>query len=104
MEPELFKLPVSKEKQREYQSAILDGYRAMDKLVGRILKLVGDDAVVITGPPLSASNLVWTTKRRAAMAPIAPKEFSELMNFAGITSAHRVSPVMAEQFWIHFRE
>jgi len=101
MEPELFKVPVSKEKQREYQSAILDGYRAMDKLVGRILKLIGDDVVVIMATALSQQSCLDYEETGGKRA-YRPKEFSELINFAGITSPHRVSPVMAEQFWIHF--
>jgi hypothetical protein len=101
MEPELFRVPVSEEKQREYQSAILEGYQAMDKLVGRMLKLVGQEAVIVMATALSQQSCLEyeeTGGKRGYRA----KNFSEVINFAGITTPHRVSPVMSEQFWIHF--
>ncbi|MBZ5718760.1 MAG: alkaline phosphatase family protein [Acidobacteriia bacterium] len=99
MEPELFKLPISTDKQREYQNAILEGYRAMDKLIGRILKLVGDDAVIVMATALSQQPcLVY--EEQGGKQSYRPKDFADLMTFAGITSAYQVSPVMAEQFWL----
>src|SRR5437667_12891418 len=47
MEPELFKVKPAPADQEKFKLAILSGYREMDRLVGRVLRLVGDDAVVI---------------------------------------------------------
>lgn len=100
MEPELFKVPTSVDKQREYQSAILDGYQAMDTLIGRILKLVGDEAVIVMATALSQQSCL-DYEETGGKRSYRPKDFSGLMTFAGITSPYGVSPVMSEQFWIH---
>jgi hypothetical protein len=101
MEPELFKVPVSEEKQRQYQSAILEGYQAMDKLVGRMLKFVGQDAVIVMATALSQQSCL-EYEETGGKHSYRAKDFSEVISIAGITTPCRVSPVMAEQFWIHF--
>ena len=55
MEPGLFTVPVNQKKQLEYQSSILEGYRAMGQLLGRVFDLVGEDAVIVLSTGLASS-------------------------------------------------
>jgi len=101
MQPELFKVARSPERQKEYAVAILNGYQQMDKLVGRLLKLVGDTAVIIFATALSQQPCLEYEDSGGKKA-YRPRDFSALLAFAGLAGNFRVAPVMAEQFWIHF--
>jgi hypothetical protein len=99
LEPELFTLPLDQKKQLEYESSILEGYVAMDKLLGRMLALVGKDAIVILSTALSQQPCLRYEEQGGKRA-YRPKDFAQLLSRAGITSPCRVEPVMAEQFWL----
>jgi hypothetical protein len=100
MDPELFQLPAGGKKESQFSSAILLGYQAMDQLLGRILKLVGEQAIVILATALSQQPCL-KYEERGGKRSYRPRDFRALMNFAGVTCAYRVAPVMTEQFWIH---
>ena len=100
MEPALFKVAATAEKQREYQSAILEGYQAMDKLIGRVLDLAGGRAVIVMATALSQQSCL-DYEDVGGKRSYRPKDFDALMAFAGIRTAYRISPVMAEQFWVY---
>jgi hypothetical protein len=99
LEPELFTVPLDQKKQLEYESSILEGYVAMDKLLGRMLNLVGKDAIVILSTALSQQPCLRYEDAGGKRA-YRPKDFTQLLSLAGITSPCRVEPVMAEQFWL----
>jgi hypothetical protein len=99
MEPEQFTVPLDQKKLREYESAILEGYLAMDHLLGRMLALVGSETVVILATALSQQPCLRYEEAGGRRA-YRPKDFLPVIEFAGITSACRVEPVMAEQFWL----
>jgi len=99
MEPERFTVPLDQKKLREYESAILEGYLAMDRLLGRMLDLVGNEAVVILSTALSQQPCL-RYEEAGGKRNYRPKDFVPLIEFAGITSPCRVEPVMAEQFWL----
>lgn len=100
MQPELFNVAPSSDEQRQYGSAILLGYEEMDRLLGRMLQLVGDQAIVILATALSQQPcLLFEEKGGKHVYYI--KDFAELMSFAGVACSHRVAPVMAGQFWVH---
>ena len=98
MEPELFK--VRRQGEDQYESAILLGYQAMDQIVGRMLSLVGDQAVVILATALGQQPCL-KYEEEGTKHGYRPHDPAELLTFAGITCARRVAPVMAEQFWVH---
>jgi len=100
MEPELFTVAPKPEEQREFATAVLLGYREMDELVGRMMRLVGDQSTLILATGLSQQACLLFESAGGKRA-YRPRDFEVLLNFAGITSAHRVAPVMAEQFYIH---
>jgi hypothetical protein len=99
LEPELFTAPLDPKKKLEYESSILEGYQAMDDLLGRLLRLVGDEATVVLSTALSQQPCLRYEGEGGKWA-YRPKDFAQLIAFAGITSPCRAEPVMAEQFWL----
>jgi hypothetical protein len=100
MQPELFASAPENDEQRQYGSAILRGYQEMDGLLGRLLKLVGDQAIVILATALSQQPcLVYEDK--GGKHNYFVSDYDRLMAFAGFSRAYRCAPVMSGQFWIH---
>jgi hypothetical protein len=102
MEPELFQVAPSSDEQRQYASAILFGYQEMDKLLGRMLQLVGDGTIVIFATALSQQPCL-KYEEAGGKHSYRPRDFTALLAYAGVTSTCQVAPVMAEQFWIHLQ-
>ncbi len=101
MEPEVFSLQPSPEERAEHATAILFGYKEMDRLIGRFFDLVGPDAVLILCTALSQQPcLVY--EESGGKVSFRPRDFEKFLAFAGVTGPHRVSPVMAEEFHIYF--
>jgi hypothetical protein len=100
MEPELFQVAPSADDQRHYASAILFGYQEMDKLLSRMLTLVGDEATVIFATALSQQPCL-NYEEAGGKHSYRSRDFTALLAYAGVTSPCQVAPVMAEQFWIH---
>ncbi len=101
MEPERFAVKPAPEEQAEYQDAILFGYQQMDGLVGRFLDLAGDHATLVFATALSQQPcLIYEEKGGKVLH--RPRDFEPVLAFAGVTEPHRVSPVMAEEFHVHF--
>jgi len=99
LEPERFKLALDPKKEREYETSILEGYRAMDRLLGRMLALIGEQAIVILSTALSQQPCLRYEETGGKRA-YRPKDFARFLTFAGITCPCRPEPVMAEQFWL----
>jgi len=99
MEPELFTVPLDPKKKLEYESSIFEGYKAMDELLGRLLALVGDEAVIILSTALSQQPCL-RYEDVGGKRSYRPKDFAKFLAFAGITSPCHAEPVMGEQFWL----
>ncbi len=100
MQPEVFKTAPSEDEQREYSSAILFGYQEMDRLLGRMLQLVGDQAVVILATALSQQPCLLFEEKGGKHGYYV-KDYAQLLKFAGVTHSFRIAPVMSGQFWIY---
>ena len=101
MEPGRFTVPANEKKLQEYESAILEGYLAMDQLSARMLNLVGDEAIVILSTALSQQPCL-RYEEAGGKRSYRPRAFAQLLSFAGVTRPCSFEPVMAEQFWIRF--
>jgi hypothetical protein len=102
MQPELFTIAPKREAQLEYGSAILHGYQEMDGLLGRVLNLVGDSAVVILATALSQQPcLLYEDKGGKHGYHVS--DYDRLMAFAGVACPYRCAAVMSGQFWIHLQ-
>ena len=100
MEPEHFKIKPDAGEQAVYQDAILFGYERMDKIAGELLKLADDDTTLVLTTALSQQPCL-TYEESGGKVIHRPKDFDQLMKLVGIEGA-QVSPVMAEEFQIHF--
>jgi hypothetical protein len=97
MEPELFKIQPTPEKRTAYETAILYGYKEMDKLIGRFLDLADDDTIIVFATALSQQPcLVYEDQGGKIM--YRPRDFSKLMQIAGVEQRHTIAPLMAEVF------
>lgn len=101
MEPQLFKIKPTAEEQAEFESAILFGYQEMDKLVGRFAKLAGEDTTLIFCTALGQQPCL-TYEEMGGKSFYRPRDFEDLLAFAGITAPHTVAPVMSEEFQVFF--
>jgi hypothetical protein len=100
MEPEHFTLAPRPDEQDHFASAILHGYREMDDLVGRMFKLLGNDAIIVLATALSQQPCLAfeATGGKHGHRVI---DLDALTAFVGITAPHKSARVMAGQFWVH---
>jgi hypothetical protein len=104
MDPGPFKLKPTDEEQAHYATAILYGYKEMDKIVGSALALADRETretTVILASALSQQPCLLY-EDAGGKTFYRPRAFEDVLDFAGVTSTHRVAPVMSEQFHIHF--
>lgn len=101
MEPEAFKVGPSAEERQQYGGAILYGYQQMDELVGRFMRLAGNDTTLVLCTALSQQPCL-TFEEQGGKSFYRPVDFHKLLAFAGVKAKNTVSPVMAEQFFVYF--
>ncbi len=101
MEPWRFKVQPKPQELSEHKDAILYGYQETDKLVGRVMKLAGDDTTLIFCTALSQQPFLLF-EDRGGKTFYRPKRFEDLLRFAGITRWHAVAPAMSEEFQLLF--
>jgi hypothetical protein len=101
MQPEVFTIQPTEEEQREYSSAILEGYTHMDRLIGRIMDMVGDDATIFFATAISQQPFLKFEKEGGKHI-YRPMDILRFAKWAGIQDVRQCNPVMAEQFWLEF--
>ncbi len=101
MQPEIFKIKPTDKEQEQYSSAILEGYIHMDKLVQRMLALVGDQATVIFATAISQQPFL-RYEDSGGKHIYRPTDISGFASWAGVKNLKACNPVMAEQFWLEF--
>ncbi len=69
-------------------------------LVGECLAMAGDDAALVLCTALSQQPCL-TYEESGGKVIYRPRDFERLLAFAGVTSPHRVAPVMAEEFHLY---
>jgi hypothetical protein len=101
MEPERFSVIPSKQEVEQYGDAILYGYQRMDELIGRFLKLAGQNATLIFCTGLSQQPYLKAESAggRHYYRIIGPNVFHERL---GIESKFEYSPVMSDQAILRF--
>jgi len=101
MEPEHFTIKPTAEEQAEYETAILFGYQQMDKLLARFMELAGDDATLVLCSALGQRPCL-TYEDQGGKTFYRPRNFADVLSFAGVNIPNKVSPVMSEQFHVLF--
>lgn len=101
LEPERFHVKPAQEEQAIYDRAVLFGYQQMDELLGRFVRLAGDDATLVFCTALSQQPcLVYEDS--GGMRWYRPRDFEGFLRDVGISMPAHVAPVMADQFQIDF--
>lgn len=100
MEPEIFTVKLSVQEAAQYESAILFGYREMDKLVGKFIELAGRDATLVFCTAISQQPYL-AYEEKGGRQVYRPSNFDALVRFAGVSGPFTVAPVMAHQFHVY---
>lgn len=103
MEPEQFASKPTAKDQKDYAGAILHGYRCMDELVGRFLKLADANTTIVFSTALSQQPYLdhEESDGRRYYHVHARTVFAEKL---GLTEPYTYEPVMAEQFHLKFAD
>ncbi|MBS1679498.1 MAG: hypothetical protein JST08_19155 [Actinobacteria bacterium] len=103
MEPEHFKIKPEPGEQAVYQEAILFGYEQMDRLLGELMAMVGDDTTLILLTALSQQPSV-KYEDIGGKVLYRPNDFQKFLGQIGIDQPAEVTPVMAEEFNLDFAD
>jgi hypothetical protein len=101
MEPEKFQSRPSETEQKAYSKAILFGYKTMDKLIGRFMRLASKNTTLIFCTALSQQPYLEHEETGG-------RHYYHLCNKAclvkslGLPETYVYEPVMAEQFYLRF--
>ena len=101
LEPDLFERKPSAQEQMEYESAILFGYQEMDRLIGRFFGLVGDETTLVLCTGLSQQPCLKYEAQGGRLF-YRPRDFGQLLAFAGVRQYAGIVPVMSECFNVRF--
>lgn len=101
MEPEHFTINPAPQEQAEYETAILFGYQQMDKLLAQFVDLAGDNTTLVLCTALGQQPCP-IYEDQGGKTFYRPRNFADLLSFAGVRVPCRVSPVMSEQFHVLF--
>jgi hypothetical protein len=95
MEPEHFDVPPPESDHPSLKEAILFGYRAMDRLLGRFMKDYPDATLILC---TALSQQTWTDTTKCTFRP---RQFDTFLEFARVrVDGTSIKPVMAEQFHV----
>jgi hypothetical protein len=100
-EPDVFEVRPSAAELRDYGDAIPYGYRAMDRLVGKLVRLVGPDATIVFATGLSQQPYL-RFEQSGGRNYYRPRSGTALREGLGLAQPHTFEPVMAEQFYLRF--
>jgi hypothetical protein len=101
MEPEKFELKPSAKDVELFGDAIPYGYRCMDVLVGELLDIVDDETIIVFATGLSQQPML-NYEDSGGKQTFRIDNTEKFFSFAGINSAYRYEPVMAEEFYVAF--
>jgi hypothetical protein len=100
MDPEPFTLKPSEQERTEYGHAVRFGYREMDRILEGFLNLAEPSTTLILATGLSQQPCLLY-EEAGGKHFYRPKNFQKVTAFASITSPHRCSPVMSEEFHVY---
>jgi hypothetical protein len=102
MQPEIYRHKPKAEELRKYGDAILYGYRQMDWMLGKFLKLADPDTAVILCTGLSQQACLDLEDLGGGVC-YRPRDVDALMRFAGITLPYEFEQAMASRSAVRFR-
>lgn len=103
MQPELYRHKPSAADAGRYGSAILYGYAQMDRMLGELLDMTGDDTAVVFCTALSQEACL-KYEHLGGGTSYRPKDYGALLRYAGVVSPFTVEQAMASRFGLRFRD
>jgi len=100
LEPERFTIQPRDADQGRHKDSILFGYQEMDRIVGEALDLASGDTVLVMATGLSQQPYVSAEETGGKQA-YRPHDIAKVPEIFGLGGVREVTPVMAEQFFIH---
>lgn len=101
MDPDPFTIKPSAAEQAELHNAVRFGYQQMDRLLGRFLRLAGDDTTLILCTALGQQPcLVYEDSGGKTFYKAG--SIDRLLQFAGVREPYTYFPVMSEEFHLKF--
>ncbi|MEO1019135.1 MAG: hypothetical protein AAFY56_15790, partial [Pseudomonadota bacterium] len=98
MEPEAYEVKPSAAHMKSYGNAVEDSYREMDKIVGRAMKLVGENGRIVFSTALSQeANTRY--EHIGGKFVHRPRNFEQLFNWLGAPAPVSFEPVMTHEAW-----
>jgi hypothetical protein len=101
MDPSVFSVKPSQTEQQEFSNAVLFGYQKMDAIVGKCLKLMDSNTIVVLATALSQQPCL-KYENSGGKEIYRPENPAELFEFAGFAGNPEFAPVMSEQFRLVF--
>jgi len=102
MEPDKFKLKPRAAEQATRKDAVLAGYQSMDRIVGDVLEMAGDRAIVALVTALGQQPCTLY-EDSGGKCFHKPRDFGALLRAVGIdTAGCHAEPVMSEEFHLRF--
>jgi hypothetical protein len=102
MDPESFAVKPTAREQAELGDVIPQSYEQTDGILGRILDLAGDEAIVILCTALSQQPCL-RYEDSGGKVFARPRDFGALLSFARVDGKPDVTPVMSQNFTLAFR-
>jgi hypothetical protein len=101
MDPSVFSVKPSQTEQEAYGNAVLFGYQKMDAVIGKCLKLMDSNTIVVLATGLSQQPCL-KYENSGGKEFYRPDDPGELFEFAGLGGDPEFAPVMSEQFRLLF--
>ena len=103
MNPQAFGTEVDQQDCKDYGKAIEFGYRSMDRLVGKFMRLAPDNATLVFCTALSQQPDL-SHEETGGRVYYRLKCEADLKNLLGLADEFRYEPVMANQFLLRFTD
>jgi hypothetical protein len=103
MEPEPFTIKPSEQDQAELQHAVVFGYEQMDAILGRFLKLAGNDTTIVFSTAISQQPcLIY--EESGGKTFYKAHDMEKVLRFAGLTEPYTHSSAMSDEFHLDFAD
>jgi hypothetical protein len=101
--PEVFEVRPSDAELADYGDAIPHGYREMDRLIGRVCRLVGPRTTIVFATGLSQQPYL-KYEGSGGRNYYRPRSSAAFRDGLGLSIPHTFEPVMAGQFYLRFAD
>jgi hypothetical protein len=103
MDPDAFTIKPAADEQAELQNAVRFGYEQMDALIGRFLKLAGDETVLVFSTALSQQAcLIY--EDAGGRTFYRAHSIEQVLQFGGLRDRYTYTPAMSDEFHLDFED